>query len=560
MPRPILVLITLLTLVGCKRDDEVNGIADAQTPALTLDNPAAGAWVSPGTVRAQGISAGLEGVSVNGATAEVEGGKYGADVSLVRGINVVEAVGSESDGDELFVRNGVLAGTFGDPSQTLEGAINLRLNQGGIDDLMELVGTFLDPDTINAAATGMNPIYQDSYGVWGYSAVDISADIESISFGTPELAARPSGGALSLSVALPDLDVLVNATGDVVGVNFDTTAELMAERAEVEATLVVGAEDGHLTAELVDAEVNLVGFSYDTSLLPWGVEDYLFVDTIRGKIEDMVLEQIETMVPSLLDDALAGLDPSFELELLGVPLSVAASFAEVETDSDGVAMVLDLDVDAPSTGTKSSQGFLLAEDANPKLDHNADLTGAISDDMLNALLFQLWEAGMLDMRLSTDDGSLPAVMLTPLKADEGTIQLDAILPPVVVQQDGGLELQMGELAVRIDTPGGELGNYVDLSVNAFVQLELGFKDGALDMSVGETNVVLMVRDSDWGASNETITRVVEQSLPIDTLLLLVGALNFDIPSIYGLSIDKATVSRDDGGSHTDLEVELAVER
>ena len=51
------------------------------------------------------------------------------------------------------------------------------------------------------------------------------------------------------------------------------------------------------------------------------------VDTIKGYIEDTLVSKIDEMVPPLLDDTLAGLDPSFSTEVMGQPLDVAFDFA-----------------------------------------------------------------------------------------------------------------------------------------------------------------------------------------------------------------------------------------
>ena len=162
------------------------------------------------------------------------------------------------------------------------------------------------------------------------------------------------------------------------------------------------------------------------------------------------------------------------------------------------------------------------------------------------------------MRMSTDDGSLEPIMLLPLKAEQGTITLRPDLPPVAVQVDGGLQIQAGELVVDIETPGGELGEYLQVAVAAFIDLELALENGVVALDIGTPELSLMVRESDWGASDETTTRLVEEMLPLDTFLALLGGLELPLPSLEGLTISSAELGRDRSGLHTSVEVELGL--
>ena len=347
----------------------------------------------------------------------------------------------------------------------------------------------------------------------------------------------------------------LQAYGEAVWIDFDVDASLSADKAIVSGWLMVDVDkDGNLVVELVDAEVELQGFSYDTSLLPGDVESYLFVETIRTTIEDMLVDQIRGMVPPLLEEQLAGLDLSFDLELLGVPLSVSADFASVAIDSDGIALTTDIDVDAPGNGEHTYVGYLSAPAGTPTISRSAAISGALHDDLLNRLLFEVWRAGIADMTLSTDDGSLEPIMLLPLKAEQGSIQVTPGLPPVIVEKDGKLELQVGELGVTILTPGGELGESLEASVNVFAPVEVYAQNGMLTLDIGDPELVIMVRDSDWGATDTTTTQLLEEVLPIDTLLALLGTIEFELPSLAFLTIDSASTGRD--GYNTTLDIKL----
>jgi hypothetical protein len=545
-------LAFLLVLAACKKDEP----ADAtQTPGgdLELTYPEAGAWMGVGDDEARGTAHNVESVTVSGTEAEQRGPQFQAPISLRRGINLIEAEATDLRGDTLFARHGVIAGTFASPNGDIADALMLRANQGALDAAGELAAGYLDPDTLNASLTAINPVYSDTY-IW--DTVTVNADIESVSFGTPDIRITPSSGTLTLTATLPDLEVWALAYADAFGYDFDSELSLSASEAVVTGELQIDAENGELVVELKDASVELKDFAYTVDLLPDWVTEYVLVDTIKSTIEEKVQEQIETMVPPLLEEALGGLDPSFEMELLGTTVALSFSFASVDVDSDGLAISLDTDVEVPESGDVTYEGYLTADDGVPDVDTTADIAAAISDDFLNRVLFEAWAGGVLNLQLSTDDGSLEPAMLTMLKAEEGTISVSANLPPVAVERDGDLFAQVGELMITIDTPGGELGEHIELAVAADVPLEVVVQDGELVLDIGDPALTFEVRESDWGASNETVTRLLEEMLPLDTLLLLLGDFSFPLPSLYGLQIDTGTAGRDDDGVHTDMQVWL----
>ena len=115
-------------------------------------------------------------------------------------------------------------------------------------------------------------------------------------------------------------------------------------------------------------------FSYDASIIPWGLEEYLYMDDIQELVEDSLVEQIEVFVPPLLKEMLSGLQLGFETDLEGLlDLSVQPSFDSVVHDEDGLrvdsSLSLQTDVASPRTGL----GFLSGGIPSPALDPYAHL-------------------------------------------------------------------------------------------------------------------------------------------------------------------------------------------
>ncbi len=550
-------LVMALAVIGCK-DKEEEAKVVVSPPKMVLLSPEQADWLEAGTVEAKGDVTDASGVTVNGGAAVMKGGEFRADVQLLRGVSVVEAVATGKNGDILFKRNGVIAGDYADPDEQVESAMKLRVNQGGLDEVSALAASYIDPELLNAAVLDLNPVYEDSYGIWGWDAVTIAADVTEISFGPAEISIAPKGGQLELVAAIPDFWVDARAYGDVIGYDFDVIVSMSASEATISGMLSVGANDGAIEVSLNSAAVELQDFSYDTDLLPGEIESYILVDTIRSTIETMLVDQILTMVPALLQDTLSGLAPTFSTELLGAEVELAYAFDKVDVDDDGIALTLDMDVSIDGNGDKSYKGYLEAPKSDAEVDTHADLAGAISDDFMNLAMFQAWRAGMLDLSMNTDDGSLDALILLPFHATEGSLAVRADLPPVLVERDGALLAQVAELIVRVETKDSDLGSYLEVAVAAEVPVEVGLEDSELALAIGDPLIVLEVRDSDWGASNEATTKLVEETLPLEMLLGLLGNLSFELPSLLGLSFDEGEASRDEGGFHTLVEVEMAL--
>jgi hypothetical protein len=552
-------VILLLTL-ACSHESQLTEQDVPPTPAIALTSPLAATWHAEGETPVTGTWEHVDTITVNDVPAALEDdGTFSTILSLDRGLNTLEAVGQGTEAS-TFDRVGVLAGSWEDPGQAIADAISLRLNEDGIDQATDYAAGMVTEDLVNESVTAMNPVYQDSYGLWGWDAVEVYGDIDEITFSQARIDATPGDGVLELEITIPDLFVDLQAYGEVIGIDFDTDASMTSTKAVITGTMLLGVDGaGGLTVDLTDPTVELKGFDYDTSLLPWDIEDYLFVDSIRGVVEDMLLEKIKALVPPLLEDLLSGLDLSMELDLMGAALSVSVDFTAATIDSDGVALSTSVEASVPMVGTKVYPGFLGSAPVSPALSTRAPVSGAISDDLVNLMLFQAWRGGVLDRTMSTEDGSLDPLMLLPLKAEEGSIQLTANLPPVAVEVDGGLQLQVGELIVDIHSPGGELGEYLQVAVSVYIDLDITLVDGVAALELGEPTLSMMVLHSDWGASSETTTRLIEEMLPIDSFMMLLGGLEFPLPALAGLTLEGADIGRDAGtGLHTSMEIQIGL--
>lgn len=545
--RSVLPLLVVLATIGCKKevaqptstfgtdDDPTSGELD-----IDILQPEAGAHLPVGTVTVEGTQTGLNSVTLNGEPIEATSGTFSRDIELERGVNNIDARGEKGTTFRL-TRRAVLAGTFAEPFGPIDEAMGIRLNQGGLDALGPIVGGLLDPASLTKSLSKSGALYESF-------VVDIY--IQSIDFAPLDMAFEPSQGSMAMDLVLPDLEVIL-----FMDTAIDFELEVTADQAIIGGDMGLGTDgQGHLTADFANPTVALDGFDYDTSLIPG---DWSFLEgEIQGIVEGVLQDQIAELVPGLLEETLATLDIALELDLLGTPVSVGTSFANAFVDADGVQLIADLDVEVPGAGTKIAPGYLTGDTDRPTPNTVDDMTMSLSDDLVNRLLFELWNGGLIDMTLSTEDGSLPAAYLEAFGASSGTLALDAKLPPVLVQKEAATELQVGEVLARLETPNNPNFSYIDLALTAKLPVDLEVVDGSLTIAISDPDVQFVVRDTDWNLDHSAITQLLEEELPIETLIAAFGVLQFELPEIAGISLTNAAINRDASGVFTNIAADL----
>jgi hypothetical protein len=538
-------LLIALAVVGCKKDEPAPlTTTDDDEPtsgelAIDILEPTAGAHLPVGAVMVQGTQTGLSNVTLNGDPIEAASGSFARELTLERGINNFEARGEKGTTFRM-TRRAVLAGVFAEPVGAIDDALGVRLNQGGLDAMGGIVGGLLDPAGLTKSLAKANPVYESFV---------FDASVRTIDFAPLEMEFAPSQGQMALDVILPDVFTVIG-----IDTLLDFDLEVTADEARIGGVMAIGTDgQGHLTADFSNATVSLEGFDYDTSLIPG---DFSFGEgTLEGIVEGVLLDQVEVLVPELLEEQLSTLDISFDLDLLGTPVSIGTAFRSAFVDADGVQLVADLEIDVPAQGTKSAPGFLIGNTDRPTPNTQADMSLALSDDLVNRLLFEVWSGGLVDQTLSTEDGSLP-LDLGAFGADTGTLALDAKLPPVLVQKGAVTELQIGELQARLETPGNPNFSYLDLAISAKVPVDLEVVDGNLTVALGTPDLQFVVRDTDWNLDHSAITQLLEDELPIEALVLALGTISFELPELAGISLENASIDRDPSGVFTNVAAEL----
>lgn len=532
--------------------DDLQGQGDPEdqdvVPAtLTVDNPVAAAWLPTGVVEIDGSSTGLRDVYLDHDPMELgTGGQFQGQLELSRGINSfqVDGLPKASDEEPLFERRSVLAGQFADPDLPLERGIEVRLNRSGLDLAADSALHLFDPQALQDYGTALNPIYQDTYTIWDWIDVDLEVDLARLDFASPSLAIEPIPDQLEVTAGLSDLQASMIVTADLLGYQEQAQLELWADLAEYRCTLLPVLDSDGLTLAITASEITLDGFLFDLSGLSDALEEALLADALRPVVEDLLVEHFSTSLPPVVDEMLTSLTVSKDMTILGQTVQVDASLGELAIDEMGIEAAIDFEMASTAGAHDVFQGYLLSGGTTTSPNAESSLSLALSDDLANRLALEIWRTGAWDLEYDFEAGSFQALALQALEAEHGSMSVDMVLPPVVVHDGQELRLQFGEVVVDLNTPGGGLGEQVEMVLSGSGLIRYEIVDNALDIGLEDIEVVVMVRQSDWGVSNEQATLLIEERISMAGLIsaMLVN-WQIPLPAIDGLDLDGVEFSR-----------------
>ncbi len=544
----------LVLLTGCLFQPTPYVPPDVQEldPELTMASPAAGSYVDAGAVTVEGTAIGYDTVLLNGEAVAVSAdGSYAHTLQLLPGVTSMELLGTDADGDERFIRQSVLAGQFGDPDQMVSDGAVVRLNQPALNRIVESAELAIDASTLEASAMAMNPVYEQNIGI-----LNVNANLTNLEFDDVQLMGDPTTGALRVFGTVPNVVADLSVTGGVFFEPFDATVHATATSVEITADVLISAVSGKPVVQVSSADATVIGMQTESEGLPLELDSGLITGALEGALETMLPTMITNQVPGLIQTQLDTLDLNFPLNIIGVPVDIAAEWGRVDIDNDGVVIGLDLDIEAPTTGDAGTPGYLTGAGA-PTLSRSSDVSVGLSDDLVNLLLFRAWQADGLVFELDTDalaaqdvDGSLAMI-------GDGTVHVDPALPPVVVEREGNVQAMIGELGVRLDTPEGGFGQTIEIAAAVTSPVDLGVLEEDVVLALGDADVSLGTRYNDWGAvDNEAMTRMLEVAVPIESVMSVFSDIIVPVPQLQGIDLLDIEIDRDAAGRHTTLEMSI----
>ena len=482
----------LFVLLGCAQNFKVDEpviedpIADFQpveNPRLQIDTPERGAFIEDDSLVLSGsFSSGTAGVSLltlNDEPIEFDGGgDFSLPVLLQPGIQQLNLRAEASDGGRAVSSRAVYAGELHDEGAWIEEAVRIQINQDLLDDGEP------DLDDLASIAEIIVADLDLSSSLLGTTFEVSIFDIEpkSISYGDPQIAIF-AGDPLHVVLEVPDLDVTFNVS-TYLGVNVD--GQLTADNVQLQLDIALDSTGGNIVTTVESAESTISNAEIDIEYIPGFAENWV-IDLVVGQIE----EELETVAVDLITETAAEYLESFALEtelLSGV--FVESALSAVQTVNDGLRLVLDARIFGQAVvELPDNAGSLSTGGSGPAWPiGTTPLAVAIDDDLINQLMFSVWQVGTLSdiqfdaLLLEGLSGAPLPEPLGPAEVVDISVGLPPVLkPPRIDDMDAGI--QLGEWQLKFTREDGEI---IDMRIAL---------DAGLTLSITEENSVDLTVDS-----------------------------------------------------------------
>jgi len=504
---------------------------DRTPPTYTIISPARGEFVSgaaqvtvAGT--ADDAQSGVARVEVNGQAATLAGSSFSAPATLTFGTNIFTLRVLDNAGNSAHTSWSVIySPSYLAPAQLVENSAGVRLSAKAVAQLTPLV--------VNAMTAG-GLLQQAIASAAGTSAG--GAQINSLTFGTPQVAVSLVQGGLRTVIDIPNIDV----DARFVSIPF----QFSATNARVDAVILISVRNGAFVASMpTQPTVSFTGF---TSSLGSGM---------KPVVEQALAVALQAALPPALTAALnqavqprtftvAGVTATFEAR----PRTLAIDPANVRTMGDANVTISTGTAPRQAPGSPSRNG---ATTAAPTFASARDVSVALREDFLNRVVFAAWQSSAgrfrIDQQFLAAQGiqlpvPLDASLLVPffpvlatLKPGGGpmplALELNPTLPPVVEVTGAPslLTTGVGELHLSIQMDLGQ--GYVDvltLAVHVRMGTSVSISQNQVRIVPGQpSQVAVDLLQNPFGLALPDVNRFLQTTIPL--LVNLAGAVVPPIP-------------------------------
>ena len=233
---------------------------------------------------------------------------------------------------------------------------------------------------------------------------------------------------------------------------------------------------------------------------------------------------------------------------MGTTVFLDALPSSIFADNNGIGFGMETNVLAdswmlPDTGLGSfSQGY-----STPSFPSNSGYNLALSTDMVNQLLYQIWGSGFISQEITLSDLDIDSDDLAVLfpNTSDLRVTIEPVLPPIVVAENDALEMQLGELYLAIHE-GAYSDNDIRLEVYAhiFAPLAMGVTTSSITASVGEPITYFDVVYPLEGAEGTEL--LLESIIPILLPTFTDAISEIPLPSFSGVTLSGFVTDIDNG--------------
>lgn len=553
---------------------EVEVMVDGEPPRIDITYPPRGTYIEPGqtdmrftvtddlglatlTLDERDIDTGLA------PDFELRG------LPLREGLNILQLEAYDIAGNPSREHVSALHGNLRDADEPVASAIRAHIGTEGLDQIGRVASGLLDAQDLSMLV----PMLPEAGG--------FAIEISSIGYRHPSrITLTPMPGELHAQIVLEAFAVQLALS---IGGRPAYEVGAGAGRIEVNTVITPRVVDGQLVIEVVMLDIDFFDLDFAFGDVPDFEENPEEGQNLLEEIlSDTLTVVVEDQIPELLGSALGALDAPIDLELLGAMLQLQLRPNVAVVSERGLSIRIDVTVALlnPPAQEPAIAGYIGRESVWDGVPDTDQFGLAVDDDLLNALLYQIWRAGVLFPVIDQASIEEAGSTLLFVSAFFGTLVSDARpevprnaplrvvteLPlPIVarVKKGGagvGLEIGIGDLMLRISTDDADRRPLLNGATSLVLAGELGVNsvDDALKLALNITDLktAFDVTDEDLrGNIENAIERQIADLLGVigPTISDLVGG--FELPSLQGVTL--TDISVDAGGPDGDFIVIIA---
>ena len=565
-------------------DEDGPVLVDSTGPSIRVTTPARGIEIpssdGPTVLVSGSVSdawTGVVSVEINGAPATlIAGGLFEYSMTPEQGLNEIELVAVDGDGNVSDHHQTYLWGEFNPMGSPQEDGILARLNEGAIDTIEGMAESLFDPQALVAGFINQ-PLWSNSQqtciNIWpfGNQCVtwwNINAGITSATLGSIVIDLDAQNGYLDFFASISPFAIGGGIWGQIfpsisfLTININLGMEAAANSAQIwsDVSLWVNSSN-EIKVAMANTSVGLPGFGLsiygggilgDVLNLVLGWLSPIF----QALMETILPPVLESQMPVIIEDALAGIAIETTIPLLGTDLDIGALPQDIDIDDDGMTIALESIVSAaPGASAPATLGAWNRSDYTlPVYGATPDFDLSMADNFVNQLLHSVWQAGVIDFSMDSTALGLDLASLQDI-VPLTTIEFETLplLPPVVGPSAAGgdlLELGLGDMMVNVyGDPGGTYGLMMQLAVTLTADASLTIDAANLIQFGVQSPVVSMSYvTSDWPELNGEVAEdlmdaVVDLIVPMLTDTLS-GIGGIPIPELPGFTLGSPSIFRE----------------
>ena len=481
-------------LTGCSDhpyDPDAPAI-DPNAPSVHITSPARGTFAGDvpmllvtGTATDDTHVASVE---VNGVAAALGGdGSWQAMIPVGAGTQLIHAIAKDNEGNVGKESRAVVIGPMQPIATAVPQAITAAMSAQTFDAIGRGVTGLLRTGDLEALIAPNNPVI-DVGG--GPDCLFVQAAITHMTTGTATgVSLTPASGGLRLDVELDQVNLGMHLSYAVACLGDSRDITIAASHIKVTGTLNVGVAHGAFDIKFTNQNVQLTGVDLDLGGVPGDIVDLLHLDTALGPILGWAAQ---TFVVPALNNALAGLNDVKTVDVLGTPVDIRVTPAQIYVDPTGA--VIELDTTLRAHGDTASPGYVYVANQASAMTTDRGFELAIADDAVNQLLGSFWAAKGMDRAFDLDTGSYGAIGQL-----YDRVELSAKVPPYVDATAGSLKLTIGDFLATFKN-GAAVATQVAINAEVALQVVTG-SDGGLRLDVGTPSTYVDILDENVDGAN-----------------------------------------------------------